>query len=1360
MLKKILIGVISLVSLVLLLVISLFAYLQFADLNRYKPQISQRLTQYINRSVVIDGNFELKIVPLSISLTDVKIENVSWGSQPDMLSVHQLDLQLGLLALLSGEFLIHKFLLDDVKVLVEHNEQGENNWRLREPTKSQASTTKATKESTSLPLDFVSDVEVDIRNITLAYSQSPASPLHEYILNKATLNGLSDRSALQIDISGQIDGHLYQLNGQTGILADLLSSDKSFPVDLQAQVLNTAWEIKGAIQSPLKLERMQFNVKANAKDLTVWQQWLGVSIKKGPVNINADIDGNLNRLSVTNLGVQIGNTAASGDVTLDLSAEKPNIRTQLKVKDVHIKEFIQAIQPESTTKNKPVTQAAEEKPLNKELDLSFLNLFDASVQLSVNSVGYEGWAVDQLNADLNIKDGQLSVAPFSIESQLGQAKGTFSLVEEQGMNVAKLEIDAKNLALGKFFDMASTYQGIGALQGNLHTKGKSLSNLYANLQGNAIGRYVNQEHKHATKIVLTRSDPKTSAAPFDVAIDGELQKVPYKITGDIGGPLALISDKPYPVTAQLKFLNVDAKAKGTIAELFEAKGFNINVDARTSHLANLEKTLDIGLPTLKKAQVKTVFRGDYSLLKFDHIRVKGSNVRLSGHVHVDFEKQLPNIFGNINIDELDLISVQKEMARVKKSESSKEVKGEKGALVKNATLTETMSFSALQDFNMNIKLTAKDGSINLPIFPVSKASAEIKVADSALSVWRINIESPVGNMKSYFKINAKSKVPSVDARLKSSELDLEKIELDKGEQILHEAIASADVSLHANGDSLQQWLESVGGEVTLNYEHKQMAQAFAIQLARDAEKIEVATPVTVRINSKVKDTIFPGSGSVSAPLTWLVNDQPTSFNLQANIKGFVTEVQGKIDDPISGKGMDIQVSVNNVQAFDSSQSQNELVSRVGRVKVTSEVKGDYSSIVASKLEGTIGEGRITGSTSINMRQQPIAWEFDWNIYGLDISKWAAGDKTIKTKNKPKTKPKTEIETDIQSETDTEIGKEGGRKLFSSEQLPFELLKDVNIKGKIKGKNMQLLRLDAREFDASVDLKDGVLRLSLDRLLAANGSLNADVVIDSRAVPPGVSVKMDVPKINMSEVVRNTATEGLVNGNFGAELAVSSAGNSLADLMAGVNGHVRLLVDEGSIDSALFNIYTGGLGAMVGMITVKKEKSTKINCGICGFKFNNGKGVTEVALLDTKHSTLVAEGWVDFNNETFSLKASPVGKGLQLNVNLPVIIEGPFSNPGVSTEASSALFRAAEIATVWFVPSTAIFIGYDQLRTSDQNPCVNMVAPNKDGIGMRTLKGAGKAVKDIGSAFNKSLSKILGDKGGAEPQVEDVSDNNE
>ena len=46
----------------------------------------------------------------------------------------------------------------------------------------------------------------------------------------------------------------------------------------------------------------------------------------------------------------------------------------------------------------------------------------------------------------------------------------------------------------------------------------------------------------------------------------------------------------------------------------------------------------------------------------------------------------------------------------------------------------------------------------------------------------------------------------------------------------------------------------------------------------------------------------------------------------------------------------------------------------------------------------------------------------------------------------------------------------------------------------------------------------------------------------------------------------------------------------------------------------------------------------------------------------------------------------------------------------------------------------------------------MMAPTKEGAALRALKGAGKAVGDIGSIFSKGLSALLG--GGIEERPQE------
>jgi len=1320
--KKILLVFASLLTLALIIAFAVFAYLQFADLNRFKPQISQHLTQYLGRSVALDGDLSVKILPLSLSLSDAKITNSPWGSTPNMLSVKRLDLQLGLLPLLTGELLISKFVLQDVQVIVEHNEQGENNWRLLE---SKEPKTKARHEPTTLPLDFDTEVNIDIRNIVLSHRQSPASPWREFVLNQAVINGLSDLNALQVDIAGQFDNHVYKIYGRIGALADLLSADKKYPIDLHAHVLNADWEVNGAIKNVLKLEQVQLNIKAYAKDLIAWQQWMGASIQYGPINFNADIDGNLNNLTISNLLMQVGSATVNGKATLDMATGKPNIIAKLNIKDIHTEEFIDAIQSEPDKKSE-IPQVVKVESENNVVDLSFLQQFDSSVMISAASVGYQEWVVDQFDAELKVQEGQLSLAPFSIVSKLGQASGNFSLASVQNVNLAKLDVDAKDLALGKYFDTESTYQAIGALKGSIHTQGKSWTDLYANLQGKVVASYVNKEHKHDTKITLIRSKPKTSATPFDVVINGELQKVPYKITGEIGGPMALLDDAPYPATAHLTFLNVDTKANGTIAHLFRAEGFDIAFDARTENLGKLNQQIDIGLPDLKKTQVQAMLRGDYERLKFDNINAISSSAQVSGNVQLDFKKEPLNITGDLTVNKFDFTGLQKEIAAAHKAKSSETAKSQE------STLEKTLSFSALQGFNMRIRVSSvENGGISIPNFPITRFDAQISVAESALSVSQLSIESPMGNIASEFRLDAEAKVPTFEVRLASSSFDLERFEFDNEEQLFWQAFTSADVALRTQGDTIQQWLEYISGHVTLSYQQKEYPQTFALRLAREAQK--VTAPVSVRINTKIGETTSLGSGSVSAPLTWLQGGPPTKLDFETNVKDYVAQVQGEIEDLVSGDGMDVRVSFSNRQVLTDTFDPNDLINRVGEVQLFAEIKGNYSSIVASQLEGFVGEGKISGSTSVNFSAQPAAVEFDLDIDGLDISKWATND------------------------TKSSISHKKTDKIFSDTKLPFSVLKAATIKGNINGENIQFKRVLATKLDAAVDLRDGVLQFGINRLLTNQGELIASLHVDSNETPPQLSLKLDVPILNMAEFARNTAAEGLIKGDFSADISLSSVGDSIAELAAGLDGHMRILMEKGAIDSTLLNIYSGGVSALVGMLTAADVKSTRVNCGICGLRFTKGKAVSEVVLLDTQYSTLVAEGWVNLANETLSVKASPVKKGLRLNMELPVVVQGELSGPKVSTQPTSALNTAAEIATVWFIPTTAIFIAYDALRSGDKNPCVNMMAPTKESAGLRALKGAGKAFGDIGSVFSKGLSALLGEQVEQRPQDEKLSE---
>ena len=100
MLKKILIGVLALIILV---IIAAFVVPSFMDWNSYKPEISERVEALTGRQLSIDGDIEISLLPSpKLHITDVRFANLDGAETADMARLQALDLQLALGPLLSA----------------------------------------------------------------------------------------------------------------------------------------------------------------------------------------------------------------------------------------------------------------------------------------------------------------------------------------------------------------------------------------------------------------------------------------------------------------------------------------------------------------------------------------------------------------------------------------------------------------------------------------------------------------------------------------------------------------------------------------------------------------------------------------------------------------------------------------------------------------------------------------------------------------------------------------------------------------------------------------------------------------------------------------------------------------------------------------------------------------------------------------------------------------------------------------------------------------------------------------------------------------------------------------------------------
>ena len=119
----------ALLSSLFLLVITLLVALLLLDSASLKGRFETWASAELGRQLAIDGEFRLELGPvLELSATDVRLANVPWGSQPDMLVAERVLVQLNLRSLFGDTLIIPRIEVDGLDLLLERNAEGQSNW--------------------------------------------------------------------------------------------------------------------------------------------------------------------------------------------------------------------------------------------------------------------------------------------------------------------------------------------------------------------------------------------------------------------------------------------------------------------------------------------------------------------------------------------------------------------------------------------------------------------------------------------------------------------------------------------------------------------------------------------------------------------------------------------------------------------------------------------------------------------------------------------------------------------------------------------------------------------------------------------------------------------------------------------------------------------------------------------------------------------------------------------------------------------------------------------------------------------------------------------------------------------------------
>ncbi|HEY8047863.1 MAG TPA: AsmA family protein [Ramlibacter sp.] len=256
-------------------------------------------------------------------------------------------------------------------------------------------------------------------------------------------------------------------------------------------------------------------------------------------------------------------------------------------------------------------------------------------------------------------------------------------------------------------------------------------------------------------------------------------------------------------------------------------------------------------------------------------------------------------------------------------------------------------------------------------------------------------------------------------------------------------------------------------------------------------------------------------------------------------------------------------------------------------------------------------------------------------------------------------------------------KDPNRKVLPKSQIDLARLKAMNSDVRFvaaKVTNVQHLPLD--RFDVRIRLQDGVLNLDPVKLGFAGGTLDGHMRIDSHVNPAQVDVKLLARGLELRKLVRDAKIIKTSFGRIYGDIELKGRGNSVAQMAAGADGNVSLILGQGQISNLLLEI-VGLDGREILKFLMGGDEDVRVRCGATAFDVKDGLMTSRAVVLDTTDTIVYGKGTANLASEQLNLSLHPYPKDKSiLSLRSPIEIGGTFGAPHVTPDKKALVARGA------------------------------------------------------------------------------------
>jgi uncharacterized protein involved in outer membrane biogenesis len=249
------------------------------------------------------------------------------------------------------------------------------------------------------------------------------------------------------------------------------------------------------------------------------------------------------------------------------------------------------------------------------------------------------------------------------------------------------------------------------------------------------------------------------------------------------------------------------------------------------------------------------------------------------------------------------------------------------------------------------------------------------------------------------------------------------------------------------------------------------------------------------------------------------------------------------------------------------------------------------------------------------------------------------------------------------------------------------------------------------------MNNAVLNLEPLEFAMAGGTVRSNIRLDGRGRegPKAIKAqaKVTARNIEIAKLFPKIEQMQASVGKLAGDASLTAQGNSVASLLAGSNGELKTLINQGQVSKMLLEM----MGLNVANIIVTKlfgDKQVQLNCLASDFAVTNGLAKTRYFVVDTREAVININGSINLANEQLDLRIDPKTKALRIfSLRSPFYVRGPFSQPDVSVDKGVLAMKAGSAIALAAVTPIAALIPLINAGPGKDSDCGRLLAESRE-----------------------------------------------